>query len=683
MRHQAYPAVHPDGFYGVHDDVPYTAKTSTADKSLLLVAEEGQQPDGFDKEYEGRAAAVFAASEVPRSFTIHTRCEYADETFALVEQSDDGSEVTLAWTGTDEEIAEQLGLERTEGGAGFSLTTPIDKVEAVWQELHDYIDLDNYQPTDAGDPSDLLRQIGMILNDLRAEDADGIAAQYRQVGDYAELEVRYVTEDVSYSVASPPALGYQFSELRRAMYHPAAGTWYTGTFTLDADGNFDFHHDGHSQPQWRLAPDADDRHTGAAFAVELQRYPRREAPIPPWLGARAGLPLDVDFRQARVVDEHQPGERPVADRPPVPPPELRGVLDYLYKSPVVLVGGEPLADFFAPQTAPSVPNAFHTDGEWIWPAAVPHYLRMHGIAPEPDLVQHIRDNHYRPPFVSERLRETAKARIEGKPYPPQSPEDLDERDPVTDVERDDTLQPRLRASDVLILLRKRLDELGISRDVYAFGTSIEDGWALERVENDWQVARYVDGEQRSADVFDHVSSAAAHLLGLLAFYPTRAMAEPDPAEAATDWPVQPLRGEPPLTLFRGKRMVVLPADTVVVRYGPDGGNLVHQDSVRFRETSLTADRATQRREFRVTRPLRVLTGVTLPFGGMPGGALAYFLPGPVGLHLRSRALVPVAPRAAAPPAQAATPSAPTPAAPTPDNGAPAAASPAPEAPSNA
>jgi hypothetical protein len=36
--------------------------------------------------------------------------------------------------------------------------------------------------------------------------------------------------------------------------------------------------------------------------------------------------------------------------------------------------------------------------------------------------------------------------------------------------------------------------------------------------------------------------------------------------------------------------------------------------------------------------LRVLTGVTLPWGPMPGGAVGYFLPRAIAQHLESGAL---------------------------------------------
>lgn len=636
MRHQVAPAVHPDALYASWHGQPFRAKTSTSDGTVLLIAPAGTTPPGgFDHQHDGAPAKVVADAEAPDKFTIRTHCRYADELFVLADQLDSGA-LLLRWLGTDEAVAAQLGLLAEDGG--FGTTAAPEHIEALWQERHDFTERTGAVEPAADDPKPLLRAIGRALKDLRPEDGSDIAARFRQVGDYAELEVRGLAGDVAYSLSSPPILSQLFGQLRAAMYKPGEGTWFQGTFRLTPENNFDFDYDTSSQPRWRRAPDEGGRPTAGAFAVDLARYPRKPDQIPPWLAARAGLPLDITFRHALVLDNHTPGEQPVVRRPPVPAHEVRGVLSYLYRSPVVHVGGGPQRDLFAPQTAPSVPHAFHTDGTWIWPAAVPHYLRMHGVAPEAELLDHIRANSYRPPFVKQRVRDTARADVLGEPYPPQSPEDLDEHDAVTEVEREDSMSPQLRASELLTLLHKRVAELGISREAYRIGETANGAWCLLREPAGWQVAFYAGDVPQRVEHFTSMQGAAAHLLGALAFHPTRGLSEADEAEDPSDWPILPLRGEPPLSLFRGKRLVVLPAGSELVRFGDDSGNLTHAAGAKFRETSLLPDREAHRVDYRVTRPLRVLTGVCLPWGGMPGGALAYLLPRAVAHHVVSGAL---------------------------------------------
>ncbi|MPY77256.1 MAG: DUF4237 domain-containing protein [Actinophytocola sp.] len=624
MRHQALPAVHPDALYAMWNGTPLRVAPSTAEGKRLLIAPKGEQPDGFDTTHDGAAAKLVADDDLPTTFTIRTHCRFAEEVFALAAQRHDG-ELELHWTGSDADVAAELGL--TPMGDHFGAVAQPTDVEALWQEYHG---LSAETPDDPAEVEQrrLLRRIGRILRELHPDGGGTTAARFRQVGGYAELEVRGVVDDVAYSLAAPPLFGHLFGELRALMYQPDLGTWFQGTLTVTPDDNFTFDYDASSQPRWRRPPDEAE-----AFELDLRRFPRGTRHVPPWLGARAGLPLDVTFRHAKVVDMHHPGKRPVVNRAPVTGGELRGVMNYLYRSPVVHVGAGPTPDLFAPQTAPSVPNAFHTDGTWIWSAAVPHYLRMHGVAPEAELLGHIRANSYRPPFVSQRLRETARAKVRGEPYPPQSAADLDEHDAVTEVERDDSVIPQLRASEVLSLLRKRLDELGVAREAYRIGEQADDVWCLLRTSGGWRVAWQDDVTE-----FTTIKAAAAHLLGVLAFHPTRALAKPHEEEHSADWPIVPLRNEPPLTLLRGKRMVTLPAGTRLVRFGDDAGNLTHEASATFQETSLLPDRETHRTEYRLRRPLRVLTGVTLPLGAMPGGALAYLLPRPIGQHVATGAL---------------------------------------------
>jgi hypothetical protein len=85
-------------------------------------------------------------------------------------------------------------------------------------------------------------------------------------------------------------------------------------------------------------------------------------------------------------------------------------------------------------------------------------------------------------------------------------------------------------------------------------------------------------------------------------------------------------------------VIVLPPGTTVVRFGNETGNLVHAEPTRFVETSLAFERERERRLYRVQRAVRVLTGVTAPWGGMPGGAVAYLLPRPLAQHLETGSL---------------------------------------------
>ncbi|WP_343063692.1 TNT domain-containing protein [Haloechinothrix aidingensis] len=645
MRRQVRATTHPDGAYASWNGRVLSARTSAPDGAVHLVAAEHDPvPEGFDTEVDGLPAKAVERDRLPCLFHLTTHCVLADEQFAVAEWPDDHrpDRLRLRWTGTDRATATRLGLDPLGESGSFGTEAGVEELTALWQVRRD---LHRAGPphgdatgTDGSATQRLLHRIGRELKRMRSADARGIAARFRQVGDYAELEVREAVGDVSYCLAAPPRLGNWFDRLRAAMYEPEKGTWFQATFSLTADDRFDLHYDSTSRPTWRCDPERACLPDATPFAAELERYPRDRDQVPPWLAALAGLPLGVEFRRARVIDAHTPGEPPVVNRTRIPRHEIQPVLGYLYRAPVVLVGEGPQPDLFSPHDPPDVPHAFHTDGTWIWPAAVPHYLRKHGVPPEHGLLDHIRTRHYRPPYVSQLLRRTARAELDGEPFPAQSAADLDERDPVTEVERDDSSGQALRASEVLTVLRRRLAEQGVSPEAYRIGETAPDAWCLLRAGARWEVVRFSAGEVGERETFDSATAAAAHLLGALTLFPTRTLAEHAAEEDPSDWPIAPLPGEPPLAMLRSRRMVVLPTGAILIRFGADTGNLVHAPSTRFPETSLLPEREHQRTEYRVLRPLRALAGVSLPWSGMPGGALSYLLPHTVGHHLATGAL---------------------------------------------
>ncbi|WP_115944974.1 TNT domain-containing protein, partial [Amycolatopsis thermalba] len=93
------------------------------------------------------------------------------------------------------------------------------------------------------------------------------------------------------------------------------------------------------------------------------------------------------------------------------------------------------------------------------------------------------------------------------------------------------------------------------------------------------------------------------------------------------WPIQPLPGEPPLTLFRGKEMRELPAGSELDRFGGPNGNLTYAAGTPFEERSLVPEWVNRPYHvYRVQRPIEALAGVAIPWFNQPGGGAAYLLP---------------------------------------------------------
>lgn len=117
------------------------------------------------------------------------------------------------------------------------------------------------------------------------------------------------------------------------------------------------------------------------------------------------------MRVAEVFDGRGPTGGVVINRPQVNPAELAGLTAYLTKAPVALATTKTGEDEMSPGAGLVVPRAYHTDGEWIWPAAVGYYLHRYHLPPHPELVDHIRARGFQVPSVAEDRRQAAAAQM--------------------------------------------------------------------------------------------------------------------------------------------------------------------------------------------------------------------------------------------------------------------------------
>ncbi|HJQ45866.1 MAG TPA: TNT domain-containing protein [Amycolatopsis sp.] len=343
----------------------------------------------------------------------------------------------------------------------------------------------------------------------------------------------------------------------------------------------------------------------------------------------------MTFKLARVVDAQRPGVRP-----PLAEDETALVLRYLERQPAVVVGSGLGPDVFTGE--PDVPESYHTDGTWVWHASVPHYLRKYGTPPEPDLVDHIRAREFQPPYVDKLVRRTAAADLLGRPRPKADHRDLDPTSADIAAALETRTDPALEDAAVLVVLAQRLGEHGVWPEAYRLAARADGAWCLNATDRGWEAARHEHGEPVTPRYFGRVDDAAQFLLGTLLLHPARMTAGHNtPLETSAelgDWPIRPCEGEPPLTLLRNKRIVRLAAGTLTLRFGGDGGNLVHHDETRFPTTSLPIEREREAAKFRLCRPLWVIVGITVPWAGLPGGAVSYVLPKAIRDHVAEGAV---------------------------------------------
>lgn len=103
---------------------------------------------------------------------------------------------------------------------------------------------------------------------------------------------------------------------------------------------------------------------------------------------------DPEFEVAAVFDFADPVSGPgfAPDHAVVDDPvEREEILAYLRGGVPVLMSTATMSDILDPAAGAVVPTNFRTDGEWIWTDSAVYYLSRHGLEPDPNLVEHIRD----------------------------------------------------------------------------------------------------------------------------------------------------------------------------------------------------------------------------------------------------------------------------------------------------
>ena len=101
-----------------------------------------------------------------------------------------------------------------------------------------------------------------------------------------------------------------------------------------------------------------------------------------------------------------------ASRPALDEPERGEVLAYLAAASPVLTTTALMEDVVGDRRHPIVPMNFRTDGLWVWTDAVAYYLRNYGLAPDAQLLHHIRGRQYEIPPVDAVAQHRALAALQ-------------------------------------------------------------------------------------------------------------------------------------------------------------------------------------------------------------------------------------------------------------------------------
>ncbi|MEU4164152.1 hypothetical protein [Actinoplanes sp. NPDC026670] len=118
----------------------------------------------------------------------------------------------------------------------------------------------------------------------------------------------------------------------------------------------------------------------------------------------AGVPA-VPVALARDFDGEDPPFEPGHER--LGPEEAGRVLGFLAAGESLLATTAREHDVLDGTLGPVVPQNFRTDGRWIWTDVSGYYLRTYGLAPDPELLDHIRRCGYRAPVPDDVARHRA------------------------------------------------------------------------------------------------------------------------------------------------------------------------------------------------------------------------------------------------------------------------------------
>ena len=117
------------------------------------------------------------------------------------------------------------------------------------------------------------------------------------------------------------------------------------------------------------------------------------------------------FPVAEPFDGVNPDGSPRIMRAQLDPREIPALQMYLTQAPVVLAAPGNAQDELVPSAGQNIPRAFHSDGVWVWPAAVGYYLGYYQLPPSDALLAHIRMRNYQLGFVDQETRSAAATEL--------------------------------------------------------------------------------------------------------------------------------------------------------------------------------------------------------------------------------------------------------------------------------
>lgn len=492
-----------------------------ADAEWELPAHRYAEHARFDLE-DGRGTQVLASTLVESWFTHFTVAHAGDQALRVVAERGDNLLVAPMPA-----ARRSMPLEQPE----WTFAKPVarfDRLSQVrFEQLNLIADTGSELPMYVGLPQDVVPKpeiddhvdhITALLLEHAPRPWAKLRVRCQAIAGWQELTTTLTTPDGDEVAWLPPLMvGQWFHRLRTATSAFPFGAWFGAEYLLAPGARPVLSFDSQSEPGWQ--PYFPQR---AAFADhglqhELLQFPRSPKNTPDWLVAAVSelrsAPLAVTAgpkhtpkrpfypaMPARTFDGVDAQERPKLHRQPVVRAEKEALLAYLNQAPAVLTSRGLAPDLLAPGQPQRVPMAFHTDGFWVWPAALGYYLDVHDVNPDVQLLAHIRRAGYLlPDYVPTTALARALATATGNDTEPE---------PGHQAEKDWAIE----------WTGKVLSTLTIDRRYFSFGEYRDGALCLVRELDIFVVCWQSEGKRSMYAEFDSLTEATLFVTGYFYTY---------------------------------------------------------------------------------------------------------------------------------------------------------------------
>jgi hypothetical protein len=130
---------------------------------------------------------------------------------------------------------------------------------------------------------ELLGEMTAVMVAAQPPDWREVLIDYHHLGKHTDGVAGALDPGGTYRLWNPPPVVWQmFQRLRGGMYREGEGTWFSARMKIERPARFTVRYSWRERPSFPTWPTPDQ------FVLELERFPRGDAYLPPWF--RENLP---------------------------------------------------------------------------------------------------------------------------------------------------------------------------------------------------------------------------------------------------------------------------------------------------------------------------------------------------------------------------------------------------------